>query len=73
VPRAKNNKPAARDKAVLAIKSEESYGESPNRRTYTIEVYVDWVAILRTLGRRAAENKSGKASLMYGSIIVKAK
>lgn len=64
-------KPSTKDKPVLAITSEEAYGEPP--RTYTVEVYIDWVAILRTLGRRAAKNKHGRASLMYGSIIVKAR
>lgn len=70
MPRARNNIPAARDKPVLATRVEcERIGDN----VYTVEVYVDWVALIRTLGRRAAENKAGKASLMYGSIIVKAK
>lgn len=70
MPRAKNNIPAAKDKPVLACAVDnERFGD----RTARIEVYIDWVALIRTLGRRAIENKHGRASLMYGSIIVKAK
>jgi len=71
MPRAKNNRPDARDKRVLVAKSDEWYN-GPNR-SFHVEVYIDWVALFRTLGRRAAENKNGTASLMYGTIVVKAK
>lgn len=69
MPRARNNKPTAKDKPVLVFWGNESF----DGKTHHIDVYVDWVAIVRTLGRRAVENKSGKASLMYGSIVVKAR
>lgn len=70
MPRARNNIPAAKDKPVLATRVDsERFGD----HNYAVEVYVDWVALIRTLGRRAAENKNGTASLMYGSIIVKAR
>jgi len=67
--RARNNKPAAKDKPVKVLSQYESF----DGRMHRIEVYVDWVAIIRTLGRRAVENKHGRTSLMYGTIIVKAK
>lgn len=69
MPRARNNKPAAKDKPVLVHACEEHI----NGKTHIICVYIDWVAIIRTLGRRAVENKHGRASLMYGTIVVKAK
>lgn len=67
MPRARNNKPASKDKPVLVIDQTEYFEGKPHR----VQVYVDWVAIIRTLGRRAVENKRGCASLMYGTIVVK--
>lgn len=63
-------RPTAKDTPVKVFTHEaESFGG----KSYRIDVYVDWVAIVRTLGAKAVRNKSGRASLMYGSIVVKAK
>lgn len=64
----RNNKPHAKDKPVLACEGDESF----NGRAVHIQVYVDWVAIIRTLGAKAVRNKNDRASLMYGTIVVKA-
>lgn len=65
----RSNRPVAKDKPVKVCSGSEHF----DGRTYTIDVYVDWVAIIRTLGAKAVRNKSGRASLMYGSITVKAR
>lgn len=69
MPRARHNRPTAKDKPVLVHTGNESFDGKP----HCIEVYVDWVAIIRTLGARAVRNKDGRATLMYGTIIVRAK
>lgn len=65
----RSNKPVSKDKPVLVIDQTEYF----DARSHRIQVYVDWVALIRTLGGKAVRNKSGRASLMYGSIIVKAR
>lgn len=69
MPRARHNRPISKDKPVLVIDQTEYFEGKPHR----LQVYLDWVAIIRTLGKRAVENKHGRATLMYGTIVVKVK
>lgn len=57
----------SRDKPVLAVKQIEYFDGKP----YNLEVHIDWVAIIRNLGKRAVANKRGKAALLYGAVTVK--
>lgn len=66
--RTRTNKPRTKDRPVLVVSNDETF----NGRAYWCEVWIDWTALIRTLGFRASENKTRRASLMYGSIVVKA-